>query len=380
MTTTKLFNEYKELLPEKVLDDIKKYLPDKCTDAKAKIIFETVYGEYKRSIANPGESVGLISAESIGEPGTQMTLNTFHFAGVAEMNVTTGLPRLIEILDGRKTIKTKMMEVYLKKSHSSGKEVKKIAELLKETTLKEFLKEISINIMNMQMTIELDENKMKSVGLTTNKITKTLSKLVKGFKFKEDKKDPVIIVTPSSKDEALNTIYKLKETIKHVYISGIKGITQVLPVKRGDEHVIVTAGTNLKDLFKHDFVDTERTISNDLYEMESMFGIEVARQIIINEVFKVLDAQGINIDVRHIMLVSDAMTMSGSVLGINRYGIVKEKPSVLARASFETPITHIINASLVGEVDKLNSVIENVMMNQAIPVGTGLPGLITKVK
>jgi len=80
------------------------------------------------------------------------------------------------------------------------------------------------------------------------------------------------------------------------------------------------------------------------------------------------------------MLVADAMCMSGKVLGINRYGIVKEKPSVLARASFETPIRHFINASLVGEVDPLNSVIENVMLNQPVPLGTGLPGLIVKVK
>jgi len=68
------------------------------------------------------------------------------------------------------------------------------------------------------------------------------------------------------------------------------------------------------------------------------------------------------------------------VLGVSRYGIVKEKPSVLARASFETPIRHIINASMVGEVDELNSVIENVMINQPVPVGTGLPGLVTKIR
>ena len=74
------------------------------------------------------------------------------------------------------------------------------------------------------------------------------------------------------------------------------------------------------------------------------------------------------------------MTMSGKVLGVSRYGIVKEKPSVIARASFETPIRHVINASMIGEIDELNSVIENVMINQPVPLGTGLPGLITKIR
>ncbi len=79
------------------------------------------------------------------------------------------------------------------------------------------------------------------------------------------------------------------------------------------------------------------------------------------------------------MLVADTMCISGKLNGITRYGVVREKSSVLARASFETPIKHIVNASLVGEVDDLNSVVENVMLNQAVPVGTGLPGLRTRV-
>ena len=109
-------------------------------------------------------------------------------------------------------------------------------------------------------------------------------------------------------------------------------------------------------------------------------GIEAARQAIINEVYKVIENQGLNVDIRHIMLVADTMTFTGKVRGITRYGVVSEKSSVLARASFETPIKHIVAASLVGEKDPLNSVIENVMLNQPVPVGTGLPGLVTKVK
>ncbi|MFH1590014.1 MAG: DNA-directed RNA polymerase subunit A'' [archaeon] len=374
-----LFTQYKDKIPENLLIQVKKYLPDKCSDAKLKQILEAVHKEYKNSLAEPGESVGLVGAESIGEPGTQMTLNTFHFAGVSELNVTTGLPRLIEILDGRKTIGTQMMEVYLKKPYSEGKDIKKIAERIKETNLEAFLVEISINIANLEMTITLNNKKLEEHTLSPSDVTSIMKKTFKKFKFKLNKNGS-ILVTPGSKEEGLNDLYKLKEKIKKSYVSGIKGITQVLPVKRGNEFIIVTAGSNLKDIMKKEYVDNTRIFSNDLYEMEEIFGVEVVRQLVINEVLKVLDAQGININIRHIMLVADAMTMSGKIMGINRYGIVKEKPSVLARASFETPITHIINAALTGEVDYLNSVIENVMINQLVPVGTGLPGLITKTK
>jgi DNA-directed RNA polymerase subunit A" len=100
-----LKKEYKGMLPEKLIDSIEEIIPEKITKTQAKQVFEKVYEEFMNAQVEAGESVGLISAESIGEPGTQMTLNTFHFAGVAEMNVTTGLPRIIEIVDGREEIK-----------------------------------------------------------------------------------------------------------------------------------------------------------------------------------------------------------------------------------------------------------------------------------
>ena len=125
-------------------------------------------------------------------------------------------------------------------------------------------------------------------------------------------------------------------------------------------------------------VDGFRTTTNNICEIEKILGIEAARQAIINEVYKVIENQGLNVDVRHIMLVADTMCFSGQVKGITRYGVISEKASVLARASFETPIKHIINAALIGEVDRLDSVVENVMLNQPVPVGTGIPKLVTK--
>ena len=379
---SKLFKEYEDMLPQKILDDVKNTLPDKITDSKVKKILELVYEEYLNSVAEPGESVGIVAAESIGEPSTQMTLNTFHFAGVSEMNVTTGLPRIIEVLDGRAEISTKMMSIHLKSPYSEGKDIKKIAEIIKETTLKEYIKEISIDVADSQMTILLDEDKLTRVGMKPTGIIKVLEKaFAKGYSFKPSKEDDnVLIIKSTSKEDDLNNIYKLKEKLQEIFVNGIKGITQVLPVRKGDEYIIVTAGSNLKDVFKLEFVDQDKTSTNDIFEIEKILGVEAARQATINEVAKVIDEQGLNVDIRHIMLVSDIMTTSGIVFGVNRYGIVKEKPSVLARASFETPIKHIINASQSGEVDYLRSVIENVMINQVVPVGTGLTRLAVKVE
>jgi len=374
-----VFKEFKDLIPESVLIEVKEDIPNKCSVTRLRKILQKVKEEYTSSLAVPGECVGIISAESIGEPGTQMTLNTFHFAGVAEMNVTTGLPRLIEVLDGRKTISTELMNIFLKKPYSEGKDLKRISELLKELTLKEFLKEITVNITEAEMKITLDKDKMELLGINAAEITAVLKKSVKNFNFKQNS-EVELSVTLGGKDKDIIQLYKLKEKIKSVYIYGMKGIKQVLPVKKVDEFMVVAAGSNLKAVLSMEFVDETRTFTNNIYEIEKMLGIEATRQLVINELMKVIEEQGLNVDMRHIMLVADTMCMSGKIRGINRYGIVKEKPSILARASFETPIKHIINAGLTGESDPLNSVIENVMLNQPVPIGTGLPGLIIKAK
>ena len=226
--------------------------------------------------------------------------------------------------------------------------------------------------------IKLNSEKMKELGITDVFLSKAISSQIKGYSTRTTK-DSLILMS-KGKEESLNEIYRNKEKIKDMYIKGVKGISQVLPVKRLDEYIIITAGSNLVEILQLPEVDKERTITNNIFEIANVLGVEAARQAIINEVFKVIESQGLNVDMRHIMLVADIICSSGLVKGITRYGVVSEKSSVLARASFETPIKHIINAALVGEVDYLNSVVENVMLNQPIPAGTGLPNLVTKVK
>lgn len=369
----KELEKFADKLPEKILKEIEEL----CPASKIKKVAEKVYEEYCAAKIDPGEAVGLVSAESIGEPGTQMTLDTFHYAGVSEMNVTMGLPRIIEILDGRKTLTTPMMEVFLKSPYNKGKDIKEIALQIKETKLGELVSEYILNIVELKIELVLKLDKMKELGITVSTVGKAAEKGMKGVSVKSED-DRVVLKLKERDDKSLNELYKVKEHAKEVYVQGIKDVSQVLPVKRKDEFIIITAGTNLKKVFELDFVDTTRTTSNDIFEIAETIGIEAARQAIIDEVFKVIDAQGLNVDVRHIMLVADTMCASGEIKGITRYGVVSEKASVLARASFETPIKHIVNAALIGEVDKLNSVVENVMLNQVVPIGTGLTSISMK--
>lgn len=371
-----LYAEYKDLLPISIVEDIKANAPKGIAKTKLRKVLDLAVEEYNNMHVEAGECVGIISAESIGEPGTQMTLNTFHFAGVSEMNVTTGLPRIIEVLDGSQSLSTPMMEIYLQAPYKNGTDIKNVAQLIKETTLQDIASEFMINIADSVIEVKLDDAKMEPLHLSVDKVHKLLDATLKGIGVKV--KDGSLLVKPKGKDITVNELYKLKEKAKSIYVTGVKGITQVLPVKRGDEFVIVTAGTNLKAIFELEFVDGTRTTSNDIFEIYAVLGIEAAREAVVREVYKIITEQGLNVDVRHLMLVADAMCVTGKLRGITRYGIISQKSSVLAKASFETPIKHIINAALVGERDELNSVVENVMINQPVPVGTGLLRLVTK--
>ncbi|MEX0933062.1 MAG: DNA-directed RNA polymerase subunit A' [Candidatus Pacearchaeota archaeon] len=322
---------------------------------------------------DPGEAIGIITAQSFGEPSTQMALNVFHFAGVQEMQITAGLPRLIEIFDARRKPSSPKMEIYLNKEFNNEKDAKILAEKIKEVMVKEILSEINIDFNDKKIEIKIDKKALRSVHISTKKIVDTLSD--KGFKAKE-KGDSVVI---SSSESTFKELYALKEKIKEIIISGVKGIKQVMVLKKGGDFVIITLGTNLKKVLEMKEVNGNKILSNDFHEVAEVFGIEAARQLIIDEIEKVLNTQGLDINRRHIELVSDAISNTGEIKGITRMGIISQKASVLARATFETPVKQFVNASIKGSKDNLSSVIENIILNQPVPVGTGLPGLAVKI-
>lgn len=380
MTVEDLAKEYEEILPKKLIKEFKKHATDKkITQAQAKEVLENIKDRYEYAKIHPGEAIGIITAESFGEPGTQMTLNVKHFAGVAEVNVTLGLPRLIEIFDARKEPSTPIMEIYIKAPHNKDpNKVRKIAASIKETKLEEVVSEFSMNLVKMQVEAVLNKSKLREIGLSNEELAKVVKEKLKDIDLRvmQDK----LFFKPKDKEFNLMDLYKLKEKIKSIFVKGVEKITQVLPVKKDNEYMVMAAGANLKDIFAIKEVDETRTTTNDLFQIAKVLGIEAARQAIINEASKVIEDQGLEIDIRHIMFIADIMTATGKIKGITRSGITSEKESVLARASFETPIVHLVNASITGEVDPLNSVVENVIVNQPVPLGTGLPDLVAKMK
>ena len=375
-----IIKEYEGKLPKKVLDNFRDKAEElKLNQKQAREALEAIKSEYKKSRISPGEAIGIITAESFGEPGTQMTLNVFHFAGVAEVAVTQGLPRLIELFDARKEIATPLMEIHLKKEFiKDADKVKKIAASIKETKVGECVEEFSINVAKLQVDLKLNKKKMRDFGITTGQLVKAIEEEIKNAGIKDDG-DSITLKTKIKENELMET-YKLKEKVKTVYVKGVEGISQVLPVKSGGDFIILAAGKNLRDVLNMKEIDASNTTTNNIFGVYDVLGIEAARQTIVNEAKKVIEDQGLEVDIRHILFIADVMTNTGQIKGITRSGITGEKESVLAKASFETPIKHLVDASLIGEVNKLNSVIENVMLNQAVPLGTGLPDLVTKMK
>jgi DNA-directed RNA polymerase subunit A" len=332
---------------------------------------------YERAGVENGEAVGTVAAQSVGEPGTQMTMRTFHYAGVAELNVTLGLPRLIEIVDARKKISTPTMAIYFEEGYGTDEEfVRKIANQIGKIVLNDILMDFNVNYADMSMTIEIDDNKVQDKRLEMDVI---LAKIEKAFKRVEINKNLLSFEpTISESKHAIRELRLLADKVRDLQISGVKNIGKVVISKEELEWVIHTEGSNLGAVLKMEGVDKTRTTTNDIHEIEKVLGIEAARNAVIHEAQSTMEEQGLTVDVRHIMLVADMMTSDGSVKSIGRHGISGEKASVLARASFEETGKHLLRASIRGEIDHLTGIIENIIIGQPIPLGTGSVGVIMK--
>jgi len=373
----KKLKEVKDLLPKSVIDELREKLKGLDIDEKKlNEIISDVVREYRYVIVDPGEAVGTVAAQSIGEPSTQMTLRTFHYAGVRELNVTLGLPRLIEIVDARREPSTLIMTVYLDEEHRYDKNrAIEIARKIEYTTIENVAKTVDIDLFTNSIIIVLDKEMMKDKGVNVEQIIKVLEKLKVGRIHVEDEQLRVEVPEEVATISKLN---KIREKIINSKIKGIKGIKRAIIQKKGDEYVIMTDGSNLAGVLNVKGVDHRRTITNDIHEIEEVLGIEAARSAIINEIVGVLEDQGLDVDIRHILLVADIMTRTGRVRQVGRHGVSGEKPSVLARAAFEVTVKHLLEGAARGEIDELKGVTENVIVGQIIPLGTGMVELLMK--
>lgn len=361
-------DETKDKLTPLLVDELRSEMgKEELTRKGVEKAVELTKENYKKALVEPGEAVGIVAAQSIGEPGTQMTLRTFHYAGVREQNVTLGLPRLIEIVDARRMPSTPIMTIFLDKEHGASKsKATEVAREIISTTLQDISKAMYVAPELEEVVVQTDATMMEDRGVTLKELEETMRLPNATLRTKGDK----LYLKPKKVDPR-----KLLDKVTSHLVKGIPGVRRVLVTEEKGEWVIRTDGSNLPRVLEIKGIDPTRTVTNHIHEIAKTLGIEAARNVIIHEAMGVLEEQGLDVDIRHVMLVADIMTVTGEVRQIGRHGISGEKSSVLARAAFEITVPNIVDAAIKGEGDPLKGVTENVIVGQSIPIGTGLVDL-----
>ncbi|MFG1530112.1 MAG: DNA-directed RNA polymerase subunit A'' [Thermoplasmata archaeon] len=367
----------------------------KLTSSEVGRVVQEVARKFRRAEVDPYESVGILAAQSIGEPGTQMTLRTFHYAGVAEMNVTLGLPRLIELVDARRVPSTPMMTVYVDPKVRNDREaVQRIALRIEVTNVPD-VATVGTVVEELKVVVAPQSALMRARGVTRDEMEQALRESLdvrlfemrsgtgsgEGRTFEIRAKEAVAGAAKTKKEESVEEmpfkqLLLASEAAKSVRIKGVPGIKRALIKKESEEYVIYTEGSNLDGVLSIPGVDASRTTTNSVFEIYRVLGVEAARAALILEANRTLAEQGLGVDLRHLMLVSDMMTNEGDVRAIGRHGISGKKTSVLARAAFEITAAHLLRAAIIGEVDELKGVAENIIVGQPITLGTGAVNLI----
>ncbi|KAF2005986.1 beta and beta-prime subunits of DNA dependent RNA-polymerase [Amniculicola lignicola CBS 123094] len=363
--------------------------------------------KYSRSTVQPGHAVGAIGAQSIGEPGTQMTLKTFHFAGVAGMSITQGVPRIKEIINASNTISTPFIECEL-----SNKISEEAARDVKARVEKTFLRDIILYVEDvwgpegayLSMRFDWDTIKKLHIGIVFDQITAAIKShkalkwgkagttvRITGNLIRVGVPDPSAPVGRSQKAQSSKTksfyerVQYVKGLIGDVVISGYPEAQRAI-IKKGSspnedghyEHALVVEGYGLLACMTTPGIEPHTTKSNHIMEVRKVLGIEAARFTIIREIAAVMGSM--DIDPRHMQLLADVMTFKGEVYGITRFGLQKSRDSVLQLASFEKTPDHLFEASVRGKKDWIEGVSECIIMGQSVKLGTGASTVIRELK
>ncbi|MFC3957751.1 DNA-directed RNA polymerase subunit A'' [Halovivax cerinus] len=365
-------------LPPRLKERVYETLADRdgVTVEQADEVARAVENRYLDTRVDPLDPVGTVSAQSIGEPGTQLTMNTFHYAGVAEIDVTQGLPRLIELVDARKTPDTPMMTVHLEEEYATEREMAHEVVWNLEATKILALGDVSTNVADMRVVISLNADTLQERMITAEEVAEIIEDQL-GVKTVQNG----TTVEFGPEEPSYRDLLQLVEELRDITFKGIEDISRVVirreemdesPFDADEEFVLYTEGSAFGDALAIEGVDATRTTCNNIHEIHRNLGIEAARETIIEETHNTLAEQGLDdVNVRHLMLVADIMTNEGTIESIGRHGISGAKDSVLARAAFEVTVNHLLNAAIHGEVDKLQGVTENVIVGKPIKLGTG---------
>ncbi len=310
---------------------------------------------------------------------THNTMNTFHYAGVAEIDVTQGLPRLIELVDARKTPDTPMMTVHLEGEYATDREKAHEVVWGIEATRILALGDVSTNVADMLVRVDLNEETLEERWPTEDSVDDVAAEIaatIEGSLGVETARPDSMVIEFGPDEPSYRKLLQLVEELRDIVFKGIENVSRVVIRKEeidgDDEFVLYTEGSSFGEALEIDGVDASRTTCNNIHEIHSELGIEAAREQIIEETMNTLEEQGLDdVNIRHLMLVADIMTNRGEIESIGRHGISGNKDSVLARAAFEVTVNHLLDAAIHGEVDDLNGVTENVIVGKPIKLGTG---------
>jgi DNA-directed RNA polymerase subunit A" len=366
-------------LPRRLKDEVYSTLEDRDpTLEQANEIVQAVETQYEETRVDPLDPVGTVSAQSIGEPGTQMTMNTFHYAGVAEIDVTQGLPRLIELVDARKEPDTPMMTVHLEDEFAEDRErAHEVVWNIEATKILQ-LGDVSTNVADMLVRVALNEETLLERWPTVadpEEVAEEIAGTIES-KLGVETQQRGLVIEFGPEEPSYRDLLQLVEELSDIVFKGIEEISRVVIRKeetdQGEEFVLYTEGSDFSEVLGIEGVDASRTTCNNIHEIHKSLGVEAAREAIIEETMNTLEEQGLDdVNIRHLMLVADIMTNEGTIESIGRHGISGSKDSVLARAAFEVTVNHLLDAAVHGEVDDLNGVTENVIVGKPIKLGTG---------
>ena len=345
--------------------------------------------KYMKSVMEPGTAVGALCAQSIGEPGTQMTLKTFHFAGVASMNITLGVPRIKEIINASKKISTPIITVCLDDDKDT-EFARRVKGRIEKTTLgevSEYIEEIFLpDACFILVKLDVERIKLLKLEVTADSIKCSLcnSKIIK-VKPSDCQiiGESILTVKPgvSGKTSMYYQLQYIKDKISSVVIKGLPSVNRAVihiddSMAGNTKYKLFVEGDNLREVLATPGVKGCKTTSNNTLEVAATLGIEAARKTIMKEIQYTMESHGMSIDRRHITLLADLMTCRGEVLGITRHGLAKMKESVLMLASFEKTSDHLFDAAYYGQKDTINGVSECIIMGIPMRVGTGLMKLL----
>ncbi|XP_033120133.1 DNA-directed RNA polymerase III subunit RPC1-like [Anneissia japonica] len=368
------------------------YQLERVTTTQLKEFFDMCRVKHLRAKMEPGTAVGAVAAQSIGEPGTQMTLKTFHFAGVASMNITLGVPRIKEIINASKNISTPIITAHLedKTDPEFARRVKGRIEKTKLGEVTEYLEEVVLpDRCFILIKLDLERIKLLKLEVSPEKIRAKIcgARIKVKFEHIEILNERLITVEPqeSAKSSMYYTLQSLKQTLPKVVIQGIPEVSRAVihideKAGRKQEYKLLVEGDNLRAVIGTKGVYGTKCFSNNTYEVEKTLGIEAARRCIMDEVQYTMVSHGMSIDCRHVMLLADLMTYRGEVLGITRFGLAKMKESVLMLASFEKTADHLFDAAYHGQKDVICGVSECIIMGIPMTIGTGNFKLLHKAQ